>query len=209
MIHRLARLVAEARLRIQTIFLRSLFARRFLIAIPTLVVMLIAATLLTALNSERRQWGHTSMVFIARQDIASDSVITDAMIKRVEVPTNVVPKNAREELPTSKTLRAIGNGEILVDADFVPSAIAGDLARGWVVVGVGAMDNSLPLSSGDHILAMANGEVVCAEGEVVSTSRSEITGMLSVSIGVPESCAALLAESIVSSHVVLALVPDS
>ena len=209
MIHRLARLVAEARLRIQTIFLRSLFARRFLIAIPTLVVMLIAATLLTALNSERRQWGHTSMVFIARQDIASDSVITDAMIKRVEVPTNVVPKNAREELPTSKTLRAIGNGEILVDADFVPSAIAGDLARGWVVVGVGAMDNSLPLSSGDHILAMANGEVVCAEGEVVSTSRSEITDMLSVSIGVPESCAALLAESIVSSHVVLALVPDS
>lgn len=209
MIHRLARLVAEARLRIQTIFLRSLFARRFLIAIPTLVVMLIAATLLTALNSERRQWGHTSMVFIARQDIASDSVITDAMIKRVEVPTNVVPKNAREELPTSKTLRAIGNGEILVDADFVPSAIAGDLARGWVVVGVGAMDSSLPLSSGDHILAMANGEVVCAEGEVVSTSRSEITGMLSVSIGVPESCAALLAESIVSSHVVLALVPDS
>lgn len=209
MIHRLARLVAEARLRIQTIFLRSLFARRFLIAIPTLVVMLIAATLLTALNSERRQWGHTSMVFIARQDIASDSVITDAMIKRVEVPTNVVPKTAREELPTSKTLRAIGNGEILVDADFVPSAIAGDLARGWVVVGVGAMDSSLPLSSGDHILAMANGEVVCAEGEVVSTSRSEITGMLSVSIGVPESCAALLAESIVSSHVVLALVPDS
>ena len=180
-----------------------------MIAIPTLVVMLIAATLLTALNSERRQWGHTSMVFIARQDIASDSVITDAMIKRVEVPTNVVPKNAREELPTSKTLRAIGNGEILVDADFVPSAIAGDLARGWVVVGVGAMDSSLPLSSGDHILAMANGEVVCAEGEVVSTSRSEITGMLSVSIGVPESCAALLAESIVSSHVVLALVPDS
>lgn len=209
MIHRLARLVAEARLRIQTIFLRSLFARRFLIAIPTLVVMLIAATLLTALNSERRQWGHTSMVFIARQDIASDSVITDAMIKRVDIPTNVVPKNAREELPTSKTLRAIGNGEILVDADFVPSAIAGDLARGWVVVGVGAMDSSLPLSSGDHILAMANGEVVCAEGEVVSTSRSEITGMLSVSIGVPESCAALLAESIVSSHVVLALVPDS
>ena len=209
MIHRLARLVAEARLRIGGLFSRSLFARRILIAFPAAAVALIAVALLTALNSERKQWGHTSMVFVATQAIDAGTEIDDTMIERVAVPSHIVPEHVRHETPRGETLRAIGNGEIFVNADFVPSAAAVGLAKDWVVVGIGATDGSLRLSGGDRVIAMADGEVICSEGEVTSAVLSEINGALHVSVAVPRSCAPLLAKSTTASQVVLALIPAS
>lgn len=207
MIHRLARLVAEFRIRVKRHYARSLRARRFTFALPSLIVAASVCATVVGLNHERSRWKETEMVYIAIGAIEAGAEFATNNVQAVEVPRVVVPEGALMAPPAGVAIRGVGAREIIVEEDLKSEASADSMPKDWLVVGVGAVDESLALKSGDSIVALADGTVVCGEGRIVSAVRSERSGDVRVSVGVPAACAPGVARAVTDSRVILARVP--
>ena len=207
MIHRLARIVAGLRIRVTRHFARSLRARRFALVLPSLIAAAAIGTAVSGLNNERSRWKETDTVYIATDAIEAGAEFAAGKIEVIEVPHVVVPVGALTVTPSGVAIRGVGAREILVEADVKPEGSADSMPGDWLVMGVGAVDESLALESGDSIVALADGTVVCDEGRIVSAVRSERSGEVRVSVGVPAACAPEVARAVTESRVILARVP--
>lgn len=180
--------------------LRLALARRpwlywvFVACCAALVWMMLTAKR-AELDHERRRWGETRRVWIAKGNIAAGEQVRT--IER-DFPVAMVPASALDIEPTEGLLAAtsIAAGEVLVASDISADANS-VLPSGWVVFAF-SRDNTPGLRPGSAVAVFGSGQRWC-DGLVIAVGDDDID------VGVPSTCADAVSAQVASGTIVLGL----
>lgn len=188
-----------ARLRFE--FARRRWLRRCLLALVVAVPALRFASAATALDHTRSLWGRSVEVWVADHDVSSGDLIA---AHRVHLPAAAVPASALHQLPARPVaVRHVSAGATLTHDDTERRSAhtrSASLGRNddWVVFTVTG-DSTPRLHLGDPVAVYAAGSHLC-DGEAASDSSAS-SGIPSVEIAVPPTCAAATGAQL-ASHAV-------
>lgn len=168
---------------------RSLRSHRLIAFVPAIVVASIVAGYVFDLERAKDTWGTRKWVYVATQDLAPGTQVTERSAKRVEAPLHLIPPDAITAQPRSALVRSVAHGTILVQDHFGNSDTTASAPSGWVVAGVKGVDQVIDLHRGDSVVLMAGGQTVCDRGMVTSHETDSLSGDLSVAVAVPIECA--------------------
>jgi hypothetical protein len=179
--------------------IRLVVARRpwvYWLAIAALAgsVGLGAARALAAVDAARRSWGDQTMVWVAKDDIATGEPIR-AESRRV--PRAVVPPDAVTAAPTDAVAhQRVGRGEMITSADVSATGSAGLVPDGWVALAVPATVEHF--ATGDRV-AIYSGDQFVTDGTVVGAGE---TGLL---VAVPADAAPTVAMGVQADAITVGL----
>jgi len=164
---------------------------------------------------ERRQWGATRTVAVARHRIATGSTIGAADVESASWPLAMVPDSAVDTVPDGRTTTAtIEAGEAVLTTRLAPEGLHGVAAlvpEGWRALAVPVAPTVLALAIGDHVDLIAGFDVgnasadrsptlvVARDAVVVAADEQRVT------VAVPDEDAERVAFAIVAGTVVPAL----
>lgn len=157
-----------------------------------------------SVEHERRRWGDTTAVIVARGPLSPGDTITADDVHIVPWPVALAPVGAATSITDTEQVRQrVGAGEVLTDADLAarpgPTGLLPRGTRG-VVVPVGD-DLRAVLSVGDRVEVVLAGDAV-GVGPVVSI------GMTSVTVALAAPASAAVADGVLLGTVTVALVGD-
>ncbi|HEX4818854.1 MAG TPA: Flp pilus assembly protein CpaB [Acidimicrobiales bacterium] len=187
------------------------------IALAALLALAFAVLHRTSASAadERRQWGATRTVAVARHHIAMGSTIDAGDIESRSWPLAMIPDGAVESVLAGRTATAtIEAGEAVLATRLAPDGVHGMAAlvpTGWRALAVPVAPTVLTLAVGDHVDLIAGFDignatsdrsptlVVARDAVVVAVDEQRVT------VAVPDNDAERVAFAIVSGTVVPAL----
>jgi Flp pilus assembly protein CpaB len=179
---------------------RHPMARWVAVAGLATAVALIASAQLRGVEAQRRAWGESVTVWVARSTIEPGTPLDADRVRSDRYPAAMVPPGAVTELGGTAR-QVIGAGEIVVQSDVAaaggPAAL---IPAGWAAIAVPTTD--LAVAPGDAVAVVAGGTLV--PGLVVEGTSA--TGTSLVAVG--EGNVATVAAAIVVGDVVVALSPS-
>jgi hypothetical protein len=146
-------------------------------------------------RNRRDSWGESVDVWVATSDHAIGQPLR---AEHVLVPRAVVPADSVGTSPVGRpTLRVLRRGEIVLDVDVEPTAVAEAIAQGDVALTV-RPEPPGPFAVGDAIVVLSPPEEAI-DGRVIAVGDEGIT------ISIPLDLAAVVSRAITDGTVVVAL----
>jgi Flp pilus assembly protein CpaB len=185
--------------------------RRAAIVVCLLISTIAVRHAAAAALDERRQWGETRDVFVARTPIEMGHVVTSDAVTAVRWPRAVVPPDATTVSPVGRTAVAtIERGEAVVTTRLAPDGLRGVAAlvpSGWRALAIPVGPDVVALRVGDHVDLIA-GFVDTGQSPTLTVARDAVVVDVDeqrVTVVVSDVDAARVAFAIVSGTVVPAL----
>jgi Flp pilus assembly protein CpaB len=174
---------------------RHPMARWVAVAGLAIVAAMTVSAQLRAVEAQRRSWGETIPVWVARSTIEPGTTLDAGRVRADRYPAAMVPPGAITELGGTAH-QVIGAGEIVVESDVAPTAgPAALIPAGWAAVAVPMTE--LPVAPGDVVAVAAGGTVV--PGLVVDHAAGTAL------VAVDERDLATVAAAVVAGDAILAL----
>ena len=168
--------------------------------------------------AERRRWGETRTVAVARHRIAIGTTIDGDAVDLQSWPTALVPAGALQSTPAGRTATAtIEAGEAVLGARLAPDGLHGIAALvppGWRALAIPVAPTVIALNVGDHVDLVAGFDVAGATADrpdrspSLTVARDAIVVAVDeqrVTVAVPDDDAERVAFAVVAGTVVPAL----
>lgn len=172
------------------------------VAVVAAIAGLTVADAAERVDAARRSWGEDRTVLVAARDGSPGEPVAELASVEVRpgpaVPDGALPTPAPEGAVLRQHVRA---GEVLVDADVVPTAAPAALVpEGWRAVAV-AEPVSTGTAIGDRVEVAAGGVVISPDGVVVGRVEGAVL------VAVPSDVAATVAHAATTGEATLLLAP--
>lgn len=178
--------IADAIVHVRSFLVRRRGWRRVFVVVLALGVAVTLAVQSHRLDRARRSWGDTRTVWVTDAALEPGDPVR---AHRVELPEAAVPAGALDRVEGLVADQRLGPGEVVTALDAVD-----DLGRlaptGWRTVAVGAGDATLPVSPGDHVDVVADGELLAPDAVVIDVSSGTTV------VAVPAARAAAVAAAV-------------
>ena len=200
-------------LRLRVARLRALLGRRRVVRRLLLVATVgfglwAVAALASGAQLERERWGNTTLVAVAKQELAVGDTLSERVIEFVEMPIAAVPTDAlhdRESLAAPVAVPLL-TGDVVRERD-LQAGSSNVIPAGHRALSVPRGPHVPELAVGDHVDVFvfddAFGGVSASQNHTIAGRTIEV-GEEALTIAVPARDASILAAGVASGSVVLA-----
>lgn len=138
-----------------------------------------------ALDARQREWGHSTMVWVARRSVQTGEPIIADLQPR---PTAMIPATAVRSLPSGTVAqRSITANEIVLDNDVVAAGVAAVLLPDTVAIDT--VRGRFSGSVGNRVVLFAQGTQL-GEGDVIAVNGDIVTVAVAVDVAAVVALAA-------------------
>lgn len=160
----------------------------FFVTLASFAISFYVVTLARHAQQSRNQWGDTTEVLLALQQLNNGDLLSDSNTRLVTVPRQLVAAGSLRSLASGvHVVRAVGANAIVTNLDI--EASAGDTPLGWRVVAFPVDLVTPELHAGDRVDVIASGTTI-AHDVIVTVSPTSERG---AEVAVPSDVAALVA----------------